>query len=116
MIKEQGDVSVCPVGYALKVFGGKWKLNIVWKLSFEESLRYSELKRRVSGITNMMLSQCLAELQEAKIVNRVQYSEIPPRVEYSLTDSGKELLPVLKAIATWGTKHMQEFKKVDDEK
>jgi len=106
-MEEKSNLPFCPVGYALKIFGGKWKLNIVWKLSREENLRYSELRRRVSGITNMMLSQCLRELQEAKIINRVQYLEMPPRVEYSLTDEGKALLPILMAMGVWGTRHMQ---------
>jgi DNA-binding HxlR family transcriptional regulator len=72
-------------------------------------LRYNELKRNIEGITNMVLTQSLKELESDGIVNRKQYMEIPPRVEYSLTDSGKELIPALKALANWGKKMRNEL-------
>lgn len=65
-------------------------------------MRYNELKRSIQGITNMMLTQSLKELELDGIVNRKQFMEIPPRVEYSLTDNGEKLIPALKTLADWG--------------
>ncbi|TWH52079.1 helix-turn-helix domain-containing protein [Sporomusa sp. KB1] len=104
------DDDVCPVGFALKVIEGKWKLPILWVLCQNGTLRYNELKKCVVGITNMMLTSSLKELEESGIVNRVQYNEIPPRVEYSLTEIGETLLPVLDEFAKWGKK-LIEIKK-----
>jgi DNA-binding HxlR family transcriptional regulator len=94
--------TLCPVASALNAIEGKWKLPILWILSQNEVMRYNELKKSIEGITNMMLSSSLKELEEHGIVNRVQYNEIPPRVEYSLTEIGKKLLPVLNELASWG--------------
>lgn len=71
-------------------------------------MRYNELKRRIDDITNMMLTQSLKELESRRIVERRQFMEIPPRVEYSLTENGKKLIPALKALAEWG-KVMKEI-------
>ncbi len=92
----------CPVRYALNLIGGKWKLPILWGLSQCEVLRYNELKRKVDGITNMMLSQSLKELERDHLIIRKQYTEIPPRVEYTLTGAGMKLLPALNELAEWG--------------
>ena len=94
----------CPLTFALNYIGGKWRLPIIWALSKNGTMRYNELKRSIDGITNMMLTQSLKELELNGIINRQQYMEIPPRVEYSLTDNGKELIPALKALANWGKK------------
>jgi DNA-binding HxlR family transcriptional regulator len=67
-----------------------------------DTLRYNELKRKVNGITNMVLSQCLKEIEVYGLVNRKQFMEIPPRVEYSLTEAGKDLIPSLESLAKWG--------------
>lgn len=94
----------CPLTFALNQIGGKWRLPIIWALSINGSLRYNELKRAVDGITNMMLTQSLKELELNGIVSRKQFLEVPPRVEYSLTDNGEDLIPALKALANWGKK------------
>ncbi|MBO1000904.1 helix-turn-helix transcriptional regulator [Bacillus sp. SD075] len=96
----------CPLNYALNIIGGKWRLPIIWALWKNNTLRYNELKRKVDGITNMMLSQSLKEMEDYGLVIRKQYMEIPPRVEYSLTEAGKALIPSLDSLAKWG-KHMQ---------
>lgn len=101
-------ISVCPLTYALDLIGGKWRLPIIWALSQNDTLRYNALKRKIDGITNMMLSQVLKELESYGLVNRKQYMEIPPRVEYSLTDAGKNLIPALESLAKWG-KQMQKY-------
>lgn len=92
----------CPLIFALELIGGKWRLPIIWALSKHEIMRYNELKRNIPNITNMMLTQSLKELESYGIVSRKQYMEIPPRVEYSLTENGKNLIPALKALANWG--------------
>lgn len=94
----------CPLTYALNLIGGKWRLPVIWALHKNCSMRYNELKRGIEGITNMMLSQSLKELETDGIINRKQYMEIPPRVEYSLTENGESLIPALKALADWGDK------------
>lgn len=92
----------CPVAYALGVLNGKWKLPIIWCLSQQESIRFNELQRRLNGISNIMLSKSLQELEDYKIVSRMQYNSIPPRVEYSLTDLESSLQPVLLKLGEWG--------------
>ena len=96
----------CPLILALDMIGGKWKLPIVWYLSKSESLRFSELRRRVSGVTGMMLSKCLHELESDGIVTRTEFSSTPPRVEYSLTDSAKALVPILHGLYAWAEDHV----------
>jgi DNA-binding HxlR family transcriptional regulator len=104
-IKEDGCQTAdgCPVRYALNLIGGKWKLPILWVLGQCKVVRYNELKRKVDGITNMMLSQSLKELERDHLISRTQYMEIPPRVEYTLTCAGTKLLPALNELAEWGT-------------
>lgn len=92
----------CPLTYALNMIGGKWRLPIIWALSKNGTMRYNELKRSIDGITNMMLTQSLKELELDGIISREQFMEIPPRVEYSLTDHGEDLIPALKTLANWG--------------
>lgn len=99
---ENKNMSICPLTYALDLIGGKWRLPIIWALSQNNTLRYNELKREVDGITNMMLSQSLKEMEAYGLVNRKQFMEIPPRVEYSLTEAGKDLIPALESLAKWG--------------
>lgn len=102
----------CPLTFALNLIGGKWRLPIIWALSKNGTMRYNELRRSIGGITNMMLTQSLRELESYGIVYRKQYMEIPPRVEYSLTQSGENLIPALKALARWG----KEMKRSDGSK
>jgi len=92
----------CPVIHALEIIGGKWRIPIIWELSTKKSLRYNELKRSISGITNIMLTRSLQSLEEHGLVKRVEYNIIPPHVEYSLTDNCHDLLPALVIINEWG--------------
>ncbi|WP_226674708.1 winged helix-turn-helix transcriptional regulator [Mesobacillus jeotgali] len=96
------DRNNCPLTYSLNLIGGKWRLPILWALWKADTLRYNELKAKVEGITNMMLSQTLKEMERHGMILRKQYIEMPPRVEYSLTDSGKQLIPSLESLAQWG--------------
>jgi DNA-binding HxlR family transcriptional regulator len=92
----------CPLTFALTLIGSKWRLPIIWALWKNKTLRYNELKRHVDGITNMVLSQSLKEMENQGIVVRKQFLEIPPRVEYSLTEAGEALIPSLELLAKWG--------------
>ena len=96
------DRNNCPLTYSLNLIGGKWRLPILWALWKNDTLRYNELKAKVEGITNMMLSQTLKEMERNGMILRKQYIEMPPRVEYSLTESGKQLIPSLESLAQWG--------------
>jgi len=102
---------VCPAEEAMEVFGGKWRVGIVHHLA-EGPLRFSELRRRLPGITQKMLTQQLRHLQQYGIVERRQFPEIPPRVEYSLTDLGATLLPVLAAITDWSCQHLPRIRRL----
>lgn len=96
----------CPVLYALDLIGQKWKLPILWYLHEKENTRYNELKRRIPGITNMMLTKSLRELEADGLVKRTEYQTIPPKVEYSLTNHGQNLLPTLNELYKWGETQM----------
>lgn len=106
MSEKNNNIAECPVAYALNLIGGKWHLQIIWALYKKPVQRYNELKRRVDGITDMMLSQSLKELERYGLIVRKQYPEIPPRVEYSLTEEGKELKPLISELSRWGIKKM----------
>jgi DNA-binding HxlR family transcriptional regulator len=97
----------CPLTYALEIIGQKWKLPVMWYLFENDVTRYNELKRKVSGITNMMLTKSLKELEEHHLILRTQYDTIPPKVEYSLSDRGKKLLPTLNELSKWGAEQLQ---------
>lgn len=97
----------CPVAKALDLFSGKWKVLILYQLSFG-GYRYNELKREIYGITNTVLSRCLRELQQDRLVLRKDYDENPPHTEYLLSEFGKTLLPVLHEIRCWADENMQD--------
>ncbi len=91
----------CPLEYGLEIFGGKWKSRIICVLASMETLRYSEIRKEMCNITDAVLAATLKELISDKIVNRKSYDEIPPRVEYSLTDKGRSVVPILQSICKW---------------
>lgn len=104
----------CPILFALKLVGQKWKLPILWHLLDNEVLHYNELKRQVKGITNTMLTKSLRELETDGLVFRHQYNTIPPSVEYTLTEDGKTLLPTLNELYHWGTSQIELNKQKDN--
>ena len=105
------DKTECPILHVFRRIGGKWKLPILWHLADQETVRYNELKRSVRGVTNMMLTKCLRELEDFGLVIRQQYNQVPPRVEYSLTNRGKTLLPALEQLYAWGREQLEYEKK-----
>lgn len=98
---------LCPIRHLTNIFNGKWKLPIVCILSGETPLRYSTIKRKLGDITNVMLAQSLKELEATGIVHREQYNEVPPRVEYMLTEKGRSILPILMQLAGWAIEDMK---------
>ncbi len=98
---------LCPIKYMLGIFGGKWKLPIICLLEYNEPMRYSQIKKRLGNITGVMLSQTLKELERDSVISRRQYNEVPPRVEYSLTENGKTVIPALEAIGKWSIENMK---------
>ena len=106
LLKESEHAASCPVKYTLEVIGGKWKMRILVQLFRTKVIRFNELKREISGITNTMLSNSLHELELDQLIIRNQYNEMPLRVEYALTDRGKSLLPLLYELATWGSNNI----------
>ena len=101
------ETETCPVSTTLELIGGKYKALILWHLSAGK-LRFSELRRCVSSATPKMLTQQLRELESSHLVHREVYPVIPPKVEYSLTETGRSLLPVLAAIRDWGAEYLQK--------
>ena len=93
----------CPIETTLRVMGGKWKPLILWYLYADGTMRFSELRRTVHGATEKMLTQHLRELEADRLVHREVYAQVPPKVEYSLTEHGRSLGPVLKAMYKWGS-------------
>jgi len=92
-----------PFGYTLSVIGGKWKMVIMFVLLENKVMRYGEIKKAIPDITHKMLSAQLKEMEADGIVNRKEYQQIPPKVEYSLSDKGQSLMPILEEMCKWGS-------------
>ena len=99
----------CPVEITIKLIGGKYKAIILWHL-IDKTLRFGELKKLVTSATPKMLTQQLRELEEDGLINRCVYPVVPPKVEYSFTEFGKSMVPVLDVMCKWGTDFLEENK------
>lgn len=97
----------CPVEATLDVMSGKWKGVILYHL-LEGTLRFGELRRRLRGITQRMLTKQLRELEDSGLVVRTVYAEVPPRVEYRLSKEGHSLEPILRALEAWGERRLDQ--------
>ncbi len=104
--KRHTDYADCPWRAALAALGGKWKGLILWRLE-EGPRRFGELRRLIDGVTEKMLAEQLRELEEDGLLHRRDYEETPPRVEYSLTNYGREALSVVYAMTRWGAGHLE---------
>ena len=102
IVTETGN---CPVTSVLLMLQGKWKNQILYAMCMHNTIRFGELKKELPGITNTMLTSTLRDLEADGLIHREQFNEIPPHVEYSLTDKGKDLMPVFYAMMNWGFKH-----------
>ena len=101
--KKAGEVEFrCYFQLAMRIIGGKWKPKVLFHLAQNDVVRFGALRRGVIGITEKMLIQSLKELEKDGLVNRKVYRQVPPKVEYSLTDLGKSFIPVLNALFEWG--------------
>lgn len=96
----------CPVEATLELIGGKYKALILWHLA-DGKLRFSELRKAVSGATAKMLTQQLRELESDDLIHREVFPVIPPKVEYSLTETGRSLMPILVAMRDWGAGYLR---------
>lgn len=95
----------CPVTPVLNMLQGKWKNHVLFELCKYNTLRFGELKKELPEITNTMLTSTLRELESYGLITRVQFNEIPPHVEYSLTEKGKDLMPLFYVTYKWGMKY-----------
>lgn len=102
------EFATCSVDYAFKRIGGKYKGRILWYLHEYSILRYGELSRNMPDITTKMLTQTLRELETDNLVNRKVYHEVPPKVEYTLTEVGNELIPFISYLKGWGDKQIEK--------
>ncbi len=96
----------CPMRRTLELISGKWRTHIIYELCKKPTCRFGELKKSLPKITNTMLASTLKDLENYGIVYRKQFNEIPPHVEYSLTEKGRELLPVFLELAKWGENNL----------
>lgn len=109
MYKPKLDKDIrCPLEYGLDIFGGKWDSRIICVLAAKETLRYSELRRELTDITDTVLANSLKSLIKNEIVNRKSYDEVPPKVEYSLTEKGASVVPILQSICKWADAYHRE--------
>lgn len=99
--KKLPDDIRCPLEYGLKTFGGKWKSRVICVLAEKKTLRYSGIRHEMKNITDAVLAATLKELITDNLIVRQSYDEIPLRVEYSLTEKGKSVVPILQSICRW---------------
>lgn len=105
LTREEKEVH-CPLEYGMGIFGGKWKPRIIYTLASEDSMRYGDIKRELVNLSDTVLSSSLKELVADSIVNRRQHDTIPPKVEYSLSDKGRTVVPILQSICAWSGQYV----------
>lgn len=106
-MKDNGNcpcTDLCPLQRAMDILGGKWKMSLICSLTVDGPSRYNDLKRSMKGISNTMLVRSLRELEEAGMIIRKEYLEVPVRVEYEVTEATKNLIPILTNLAVWASK------------
>ena len=115
MIKFKKNEYNCSMELTLALIGGKWKALILWHLG-EKTLRYSEMRRLIPNVTPKMLTQQLRELEDVGLVERFIYTQIPPKVEYSLTSAGQSLIPILDTMCKWGQAYANDYEQIEPER
>jgi DNA-binding HxlR family transcriptional regulator len=108
-LNAQGLYETCGMAIALRILGGRWKPGIIWNLA-QGRVRYGQLKALIPNISERMLVQQLKELEKYGFVERLVFPEVPPRVEYALTEEGKTLVPIVQALASWGDSQRDKIK------
>ncbi len=109
--KEQLNsiIEICPVRNVVARFGNKWALLVILVLSESESIRYNELGRKIPDISSRILANTLRTLESDGLVSRTYYQEVPPRVEYALTDTGRSLVPIIQQLTEWAQANMKSI-------
>ena len=102
---------ICEIEVTLEIISGKWKSLILWHLSNQDVIRFNEFRRLMPDITQKMLTQQLKDLHEHGLVEKKVYYQVPPMVEYSLTEIGRDLVPILDAMDHWGKNYVDKYKK-----
>ena len=110
MNDNKKDYLMCPIRQVVSRFGDKWSMLVLYNLHTSETgiLRFNEMRHLMTDCSQKMLSQTLKNLEQCHLVHREVYPEVPPRVEYSLTETGKDLIPALTSLITWGKKHFSD--------
>ena len=110
MADIKAEYLACPIRQVVSRFGDKWSMLVLYMLYTSEMgvLRFNEIRRLMTDCSQKMLSQTLKNLEQSHLVHREVYPEVPPRVEYSLTETGKSLMPTLSALIAWGKEHFNE--------
>ena len=110
MADIKAEYLACPIRQVISHFGDKWSLLVLFLLNRSDTgvLRFNEMRRFMTDCSQKMLSQTLKNLEQSHLVHREVFPEVPPRVEYSLTETGRSLMPVLSALIEWGKEHFDE--------
>ena len=110
MADIKAEYLACPIRNVISRFGDKWSMLVLYSLHTSETgvLRFNELRHHMTDCSQKMLSQTLKNLEQSHLVHREVYPEVPPRVEYSLTETGKSLMPAIIALIEWGQAHFKE--------
>ena len=110
MADIKAEYSACPIRLVVSRFGDKWSMLVLYMLHTCDTgvLRFNGIRRLMTDCSQKMLSQTLKNLEQSHLVHREVYPEVPPRVEYSLTDTGKSLMPAIEALVQWGQEHFRE--------
>lgn len=108
MVEFRGQSYQCHMEVTLDLIGGKWKAVFLWHMGNQGAMRFGELRRLHPRLTPKMLTQQLRELESDNLVTRTVFNQVPPKVEYSLTDRGRALMPVLDAMIAWGKSYIAE--------
>ncbi len=106
--KEEIQDMLCPINYLTNMLGGRWKLHVLCILESGGTVRFGQIKKKIGKVSNVMLSQTLKELERDGIVIRHQYNEVPPHVDYTMTEKGKKVIPALTMLGEWAHEYMRK--------
>lgn len=107
-MSDKNTVNIKPFAYAISLIEGKWKMHILFWLWKKEPMRYGELKKALDSVSHKMLSNQLKELESDGLITRTEYPQVPPKVEYSLTETGLSIMPILSELCHWGHAHFKD--------
>lgn len=110
MTEFKSEYLTCPIRHVISRFGDKWSMLVLYTINESESgvMRFNELRRHMSDCSQKMLSQTLKNLEQSHLIHREVYPEVPPRVEYTLTELGKSLMPSIQSLLEWSIRHFNE--------